>query len=244
MRLIIILTSILLFSILLFSSCRDDKYFIKGTGPSVTNARNPGVFSGVRLSISANVEIFRDSVFRVELHGQQNILDVIETRVSGKDLNICLERGTSIRKHEPITIKVFMPYVGNLDISGSGDISCVNEFSSTELTTNVSGSGNITFRGLTSIWFSANISGSGSIRHTGSNVCNNARLTVSGSGNIYSEWLQVGTVEANISGSGDVYLFARNELNAKISGSGNIHYRGNPSIHSNISGSGRLIAIQ
>lgn len=244
MKPIAIITSFLLLSLIFLGSCRDDNYFIKGIGPSVTNSRQPGKFTGVSLSLSANVEIYRDTTFRVELHGQQNILNVIETRVSGNELKICLQRGTSIRKHDPITVRVYMPYLGSMDISGSGNMTCIDEFSSTELTTNVSGSGDIKFRGSTYNWFSANISGSGSIRHDGSGACDRSRYTISGSGNIYAEWLQVGVAEATISGSGDQFIFVSEELNARISGSGNINYRGRPVVNASISGSGRLVAIQ
>lgn len=244
MRQIIITTSIILVSIILMTSCRNDRYFIKGEGSDVVNSRNHGQFNGVSLSMSANVEIIRDSSFRIELHGQQNILNVIETRISGNVLKIGLQRGTSIRKHNPITIKVYIPSITEMDISGSGDMICVNEFSSSNLSANVSGSGNITFRGNISNSFDATISGSGSIRNTGSGVCRSARYNISGSGDIFAEWFKVEDIDATISGSGDQWIYALNTLNARISGSGNIKYRGNPSINVSISGSGKLQAIQ
>lgn len=244
MKHIFLITGLLISSIILFSSCSDDRYFIKGSGPNVTNTRFPGSFGGVTLSISANVEIHRDTAFRVELNGQQNVLNVINTRISGNDLKIEYDRGTSVRKCNPITIKVYMPYISNMDISGSGDIICVDDFSVTDLSTNVSGSGNITYRGAVFNWFSANVSGSGSIRNTGTSLCNSSRYTISGSGDIYAEWLQVKSAEATISGSGDQYIMATDHLNARISGSGDIHYRGHPEVSVSISGSGKLLPIK
>ncbi len=239
----IIYYSILLIIVISAVSCREDRRWIKGEGNNVTNTRMPSGFKGINLSMDATVEVYRDSVFRVELTGQQNILNVIETYSKGNSLYIGVERFTVIRKHNPITIRVYMPEIENLDVSGSGLISCVGNFNSYRLYTNISGSGDIVYRGSVSRLFSANISGSGSIRNESSAVCSEAIYTISGSGNINAEWLKAIDVDARISGSGDQRIYATGSLKASISGSGDIYYRGSPSINSHISGSGRLIPI-
>jgi hypothetical protein len=239
-----IISVIILFStIFLLSACDDDRFLIKGCGNNVENTRQPGSFKGISLCISANVEVYKDSVFRVVLTGQQNILNVIETRVSGEELNISLERGTSIRKHNPITIKVYMPDITKVNISGSGDVKYIDDFNSKDLNTIVSGSGSVTCRGTVSNRFTANVSGSGSIRHSGTGTCSSADYTISGSGNIYAEWLKVDNVTAKVSGSGDMWIDAERQLDATISGSGSIHYRGTPNKNITISGSGKVEAL-
>ncbi len=243
MKHILISSIIFLSTLLLLSSCGDDNYFIKGSGNNVENTRQPSSFTGISLCISANVEVYKDSVYRVVLTGQQNILNVIETRVNGDELIIGLQRGTSIRKHNPITIKVYMPSIKKVNISGSGSVSYIDEFNSNDLNTIVSGSGSITCRGTVSNRFTANISGSGNIRHTGTGNCSSADYTISGSGNIYAEWLKVDNVNAKISGSGDMWIDAERQLDASISGSGSIHYRGTPNKNISISGSGKVEAL-
>jgi hypothetical protein len=224
-------------------SCRKD-HWIKGEGSNVTNTRLVSGFTGVSLSIAANVEVIRDSVFRIELHGQQNILNVITTSVSGNTLDIDLKRHTSIRKHNPITVRVYMPYLNTLDISGSGDINCNSQFACENLNINISGSGDISFQGQINNSVSANVSGSGGININSSSSCVNAKYTISGSGNINTEWLKADYVDARISGSGDQRIHAVKQLNAEISGSGDIAYRGTPAISVHISGSGKLRQIQ
>lgn len=240
-----ILISVLIFfsTLFLLSSCDDDRFLIKGSGSNVENSRKPGSFKGISLCISATVEVYRDSSFRVELVGQQNILNVIETRVSGEELTISLERGTSIRKHNPITIRIYMPEINKVNVSGSGDLKFIDDFDSKDLNTIVSGSGSITCRGTVTNRYNANISGSGNIRHTGTGVCSSADYTISGSGNIYAEWLKVDNVNAKISGSGDMWIDAERQLDASISGSGSIHYRGTPNKNISISGSGKVEAL-
>lgn len=226
-----------------FTSCNDRDYRIKGEGPVVQNTRTPGTFNGVSLSMSADVEVYRSSDFRVELHGQQNILNVIETRVSNGTLHISVEYRYRITRYSPLRIRVYMPDVRALDISGSGDITCTDNFSPARLHAGISGSGNITFSGNVSDVFQANISGSGNITYAGSGTCRVADYTISGSGNIHAEWLQAEDADANISGSGDIRLYAVKTLHATISGSGDILYRGSPEVYKSISGSGKVIQL-
>lgn len=226
------------------AACRDEQRWIKGEGNNVSNTRMPEPFTGISLSMDADVEVYRDSVFRIELTGQQNILNVLETKVSGSTLSISYSWRTTVRRHNPVTIRIYMPVVSNIDISGSGSIACRDGFDVETLHTNVSGSGNITYDGAVRNSFHANVSGSGSITNNGNNACRSASFTISGSGNIYAEWLRAEDADAHVSGSGDQRIHATRSLDAHISGSGDILYRGRPAVNSHISGSGKVIAIQ
>jgi hypothetical protein len=239
---IIIITLSTLF-ILLASSCGKNSHWIKGDGPSVTNERSVSVFNGLSLSMSADVEVFYDSIYRIELNGQQNILNVIETYSSGNTLQIKLKRHYQIRKHNPIRIRVYTPKMESVNLSGSGNVSFINSFNNSNFNANISGSGSIYYKGRISNFVNANISGSGGIDINSSSQCNTANYTISGSGNLNAEWLKVESVDAKISGSGNQKIYAVNSLHAKISGSGDIRYHGSPSLNSNISGSGRIIAL-
>jgi hypothetical protein len=225
------------------ASCTKD-HWIKGEGSNVTNVRSLSGFTGISLSMNANVEIVQDSVFRIELNGQQNILNVVTTSVSGNTLDIDLKRHTAIRRHNTITIKIFMPVLASVDISGSGEVQVNNGFTCANLNANISGSGNISFLGNVSNSVTANVSGSGEININSNSNCFNAKYTISGSGDINAEWLKADYVDATISGSGDQKIYAVKQLDARISGSGDITYRGTPAVSVNISGSGKIRQIQ
>lgn len=244
MKQVIFYFSILFIIMLSAISCSKDRHWIKGEGDNVTNTRSSNSFTGISLSISADVELYEDSVFRIELNGQQNILDVIETKIKGNDLCIGLERYTTIRKHNPILIRIYMPKVENVDVSGSGNVKCKSFFKSQVMTCNVSGSGSINISGDISESFIANISGSGDINMGSTGNCKTGKYTVSGSGSINADWFKIDNLESNISGSGDQRVYAVKTLDVKISGSGAVYYRGNPVINSNISGSGKIKSLQ
>ncbi|MDI1234248.1 MAG: DUF2807 domain-containing protein [bacterium] len=229
--------------ILTATSCAKDRMLVKGQGTDVKITRDIKNFTGVSLCISADVEIYQDSVYHVELNGQQNILDVIETKVSGENLNIGLKNFTSLRSHNKIVIRIYMPNLKALDVSGSGKIIGMTGLNTADLKANVSGSGEINLNGIVTNSFTANVSGSGDIIFYGNNSCVRADYKVSGSGNINAEWFRVDTVDANVSGSGEMSIYVVKQLNANISGSGKIWYRGNPSTQIKISGSGKVSSI-
>lgn len=240
-----IILIIQLATILIFSSCRNDRFFIKGEGDSVSNTRSITTCNAVSLSMSASVEVIKDSANYIELYGQQNILNVIETRVSGNELRIDLKRGTSIRKHHPISIRVHCKDMQSVNVSGSGSVNVRSGYEIDYMNVVLSGSGSIHLDSKISKKLSANISGSGNIKYNGPETdCLEGEYNISGSGNIEAEWLKTYNVLAKVSGSGNITVYAKSYLNANISGSGNIRYRGNPEIYKNISGSGKVIFIQ
>lgn len=244
MKQVIFYFSILFIIILSAVSCSKDRHWIKGDGNDVTNIRNSQSFNQLSISISADVELIKDSVFRIELSGQQNVLDVIETNVRGNKLCIGLDNLTVLRKHNPIQIRVYAPNIEAIDLNGSSDVHCASNFSSSNMDIRVSGSGNVFFKGNVSESMNANISGSGGINLEGSGSCKSGKYTISGSGDIQAEWLKVDNLSCDISGSGSQHVYAVKTLNVTISGSGKVYYRGNPSINSNISGSGKIQSLQ
>lgn len=226
------------------SSCSKSCHWVKGKGPDVKNTRNAGEFKEVSVSLDANVELYQDSIYSIEMIGQQNVLDVITTSSNGTTLSIDVKKHVTLRHHNDITIRIHMPSLTGLDISGSGKISTMQQgFSMVNMRTNVSGSGDIFLNGAITGTLNANISGSGNVNFSGTSNCSSAQYTISGSGNMNSEWLKADVVDAKISGSGEAKLYAVKQLNANISGSGNIKYRGTPEINVKISGSGKLKSI-
>lgn len=244
MKQIIFYFSILFIIMLSAVSCSKDRHWIKGEGDNVINTRTSSSFTGIALSISADVELYEDSVFRVELNGQQNILDVIETKVKGNYLCIGLEQFTTIRKNNPIIIRIYMPKLENVEVCGSGNVKCKSNFQNAILNCNLTGSGSMDISADISESFTANISGSGDINMGSTGNCKTGKYIISGSGSINADWFKVDNLESSISGSGDQRAYVIKTLDAKISGSGMLYYRGNPVINSNISGSGKIKSLQ
>lgn len=239
MKQAIIISMVTLVIAILGVSCRRERFWVRGDGPSVTNTRTVSNFNGVTLSMDADVEIYYDSVCRLEITGQQNILNLITTDVAGGVLEVDLKRHTILGKHDQVTVKLYTPSLNSMNISGSGNVTS-NGVNCESMNARISGSGDLNFNGSVANSLDAHVSGSGSINFNSNNTCLNAKYDVSGSGSINAEWLKADYVEAKISGSGNLKLYAEKQLDVKISGSGDVSYRGGAAVSASISGSGKL----
>jgi hypothetical protein len=237
----IIITTLVLAGGLMFQSCRKGSMWgIKGEGNNMTETRFLSGFSALDLSIDANISYTQDSVYRLEITGQKNILSVMETKVEGDELVIDFKR--NVWSYNTVNIVVHSPNMDRMTLSGSGNIHVENTLSGNSLELHISGSGDISVPTVSLQSLTAKISGSGNIRiNQGS--CISETMRVSGAGSINTEFVTAETGDVKISGSGNVTINASKALYVDISGSGDVKYRGQPKISTNISGSGELISL-
>jgi len=237
MRTISLLFAALLMAAL-FSSCQK----IKGAGEVITETRYSTGFTGISLAVDGNVYFTSGSDYSIKISGQSNVIRHITTDVEGNRLIIRLEHGFILGPHETINVYVTAPNIGNLEVSGSGNIYGENNWTGSDMSVSISGSGNISLNSVESDNFHATISGSGSIS-ANNGLLGNANLRISGSGSINFQNVRSNDVYTTTSGSGDTYVYAIQSLDVSISGSGNVYYNGNPSINAHIAGSGRIVKI-
>jgi hypothetical protein len=222
---------------IVFSSCEK----IVGKGPVVIENRSTTSFNRLLLSVPADTYFTQDSVFKVELHAQQNILDEIESVVISNELKIRF-RGpnTSIRSHDEFSIYISAPDVRNIEVDGSGNLQVNGPFTPANIGFSIEGSGNIHVQDISTSVIGTEINGSGNITIS-NGLANEAILRIEGSGNSDVSNVQVKDADARISGSGTIRVFATQNLKARISGSGTIFYKGTPVINSQTSGSGSVV---
>ena len=202
--------------------------------------RKVSSFSGINLGISADVFLTQENSQKVVLEGDSDVLEKIETEVSGNTLVIKYEKSFRIRNIPKVKIYISVPEIEKLSVSGSGSILAQNSINSEDIEFNVSGSGLIEIDDLTVDNISSSISGSGDIVLSGSETVKFFKISISGSGDLSSEGLKVDEFIARISGSGKCKTNVVSRLEAVISGSGRIYYKGNPIIDASISGSGKI----
>jgi len=223
--------------VIVFSSCEK----IIGKGPVVIDDRTTTSFNSLSVGIPADAYFRQDSVLKVEIHAQQNILDEIESVVINNELKIRFrDINTRVRSHDGITIYISAPDIRNMELEGSGNLQVQGPFTPANIGLSIEGSGHIQVQDISTTVISTNISGSGNIR-INNGIANEAILTVEGSGHTDVSDVQVKDANARISGSGIIRVYATQNLKARISGSGTIFYRGTPVINSQTSGSGTVV---
>jgi hypothetical protein len=95
-----LLLYILTFSLLFLSACHnDDIWGIRGEGPVVSETRNIAGFHQIYLSIDGEVILRQGPVQEVAIEAQENILDILETRVRKGKLEIDF-KNHPVRRHK------------------------------------------------------------------------------------------------------------------------------------------------
>ena len=232
---------VILLAIILMTSCQDrgnNGLFncIEGDGDVVTQELLINEFTSVKSRGSSQVYITQGNEIKVEVEGQQNIIDNIETDIQNGVWEI--EFDECQRNFTDLKIYITMPVIESLEVSGSGDMFGQDVFLVENVNLKVDGSGSIDVAvdGATDV--DARISGSGKIKLAGTTNYIGAKISGSGDLKAYDLEAKIGNIK--ISGSGDVEVSVSDELDVKIEGSGDVYYKGNPIINVDITGSGDL----
>jgi hypothetical protein len=205
--------------------------------------RNLPAFTEISLRIQATLYVEQGPVQKVEIDAPPSDLDEIITEIRDRALVIRYPAKNYFRKPSKkadAVIRVTIPEITALNLSGSGDIIGEKEVSTRIMDLNVSGSGNIRLGNLQAERIKASIAGSGNIHLEGDQAATDFTGNIAGSGNIRGENFEAKNVKVNISGSGDCSIRSNGDIRVRIAGSGNLYYSGNPNIDSSIAGSGKV----
>ena len=97
---------------------------VKGNGEVVSKDLKLDKFTGIELSFSGDVIITQGATQKVRVEGQQNIIDLINTDVSGVNWKIGFVK--NVNNHKNLTIYITIPTLTKIGISGSGSIKTTN----------------------------------------------------------------------------------------------------------------------
>jgi len=237
-----------------FSSCRR----IEGEGAIVVRQVDIETFNQIETECAFNVYVEYGTEFKVEAEGQQNIIDLLRTKVTDNKWYIELKDGTYT--NYTLDVYITMPYITTITNSGSGHI-FISEFSQDNIKLTVggsgnivstesisinnlieldnSGSGNIEINYLSCNQSSTNIGGSGAVSIVGSAL--KSEITSSGSGLFSGFDFITDDCEIKSEGSGNCRVYVNDDLGILITGSGSVYYRGYPNVLSIVNGSGEVI---
>lgn len=222
--------------------------------------RDVASFTEISFGFPGKLYLKQGSPQRVELEGDQDVLEEVETEVSGGRLKIGKEgKWFDWNNNDKITVYITVPTIEAVAVSGSGDIIGQTKIRTNDLDVNVSGSGSLSLDVEANGKVDANVSGSGDMDLKGhfesfeSDVSGSGRVVfaatidaladfgISGSGKIEASG-SADMVKANISGSGKVLAadLETNRCDIRISGSGDVEISVKNELDANISGSGSV----
>ena len=189
-----------------------------GSGASKTEVRELPPFTAISVSGAFELEVARGAPQRVELVGDDNLMDRYRTTVSGETLGVRTEG--SVRPKVGPTLRVTLPALTKLEISGavSGRL---KDLAGERLTVDISGAATLTL--------------SGAVTHLD--------LDMSGASKLHAETLEARHVKVSASGAGSYDVHATETLDVSVSGAATVRYRGQPNLTKDVSGVGKVAPL-
>lgn len=252
----LLITSFLFVLVLsMLSACT----YTTGEGPVVEKGFAKEPFHGVELDGSFDVTINQGVQQNVLVLGNENIIDKLKMDVLNGILYLSLEPGNYV--NYDLEVKLTIPTIDYVSLSGSGDIEIGTFVGIKKLTVKLDGSGDIDSEGVLEILSEAeleldgsgdinlklkansvvaSLDGSGDIDLEGASSTLEVRLD--GSGGIKAFKLESLETKAYLEGSGNIDIYASKKLKATLDGSGDIRYKGEPKVEASIEGSGTIQA--
>lgn len=214
---------------------------VRGSGEVVTEERDVREFRKVILSGIGQLKIETGETQDLRIEAEDNLLEYIETEVSGDTLTIGISERTNLRPTEPINYYLTVTELDTIEVSGAGSIDAP-DLEADRFSVSLSGAGGIEINSLVADRLDVVISGLGNLTINGGEV-SEQRIEISGSGNYNAR--EMGSLEAdiNLSGLGNATVWVTQFLNVEISGAGSVNYVGTPRISSDVSGLGSLKKI-
>lgn len=190
---------------------------------------------------SIDVELLQGSGFSLQVHGDSNLLEYIETIFNGNELVVKVKDGTSFLTNKKPKVVAQIPedhVLKAISVNGSGNFISESLLGVDDLSLQVHGSGDFkgSFKGQR---ITANVTGSGDLKIKGS--CQQLVCNVLGSGDINALELESDSVQVAVHGSGSAQVAVKSNLTANVYGSGSVKYKGNPPKKDcNVHGSGEI----
>lgn len=179
---------------------------VRGSGRLVTETRDVSGFDSVEIHDGGNLYLVQGDGEALEIEAEENIMPYLSSRVVNHTL--ILEFDDSVRRSfittRPINYYLTMEDIHGLEISGGGDIRA-DDISTNDLTTNISGGGNLEIKTLEADYLKLSISGGGDIEIRDITTTD-LNTDISGGGNLDIDTLKADTLDMSISGGGDIRI--------------------------------------
>ncbi len=188
----------------------------KGSGNLETRELSLDEFQAIEMGGAFDLEISFGDRQKVEVTIDDNLWDILETKVKGSWLNLGWARNCSPSNH--CRVNIVLKNLEEVEISGAGDVDITG------------------FKGHK---FKYSLSGAGDLEMDGQ--VDNLEIRISGAGNADTQKLEAQKVKVRISGAGNATVYADESLNGNVSGVGNLTYYGDPEdTETSVSGLGKI----
>lgn len=217
------LIGIFAFLSILLSSCWFMGPSVRGNGNVTEEVRQVGEFDQIDVSRGMNVYVTQGSPARVVVVADNNLHEIIETRVEGQVLKVYVNENIRWAKEKKVMITV--EKLSGLETSSGSNAWSQNQITTDDIELKSTSGSNLTIdvdaKNLT-----ADCSSGANIKLSG--MAREADLEASSGANLIGEALKVDDCRMKTSSGANVSATVNERLDAKASSGGNIVYFGEP----------------
>jgi len=209
---------------------------VQGNGNIKKQTRELAHFTGLALSLPANVELRIGNSEGITIETDDNLLPLIETVIENNTLKIRPVKRTMSLDTRTMKIVLQAKSIDRIALGGSGSIES-DPLKGGKLDFDLGGSGSINVKAIESDAVSVTIGGSGNLK-SGGGAAGKLSVSIGGSGDVQLGQLKTNEASVRVAGSGEATVWARDSLSVTIAGSGDVNYYGDPKISKTVAGSG------
>ena len=188
---------------------------VTGSGKRVVQKRDIGSFTSITTEGAFNIEVTCQKEPSLEIEADDNVVSLITTDISNNVLHLSNSQGYSV--NEPIKIKLSVPNLEGLSVSGAGKID---------------------IKGMNNDSFEIDSKGAPAIVVSGTTKM--ITIDSSGAGQIDTQALRASRAMVEAKGAARIELDVAEQLDVTVSGPSSVFYKGNPSVNKTINGPGKV----
>lgn len=212
---------------------------ISGNGNVIKQDREISSFTGIEVGGAFHVFLTQGDKESLTVEADENLLEIIETRVRGGVLEI--ETTENIRDSKALNLYITFKDLDNLDISGACQLNGENKFKLKNLELECSGASDVSIK-ISAGAIDMDCSGASQIDLFG--TAESVNLDLSGASQLDAVELEIAKGTFDISGASHAKVFVTSELKADVSGAGSLKYKGDAKlVEHDVSGAGSIKKI-
>ena len=208
---------------IILSSCWLMGPSVRGNGHVTEEVRQVGEFDQIHVSRGMNVYVTQGSPAKVVVVADNNLHEIIETRVEGHVLKVYANE--NIRWAEEKKVLVTVEKLTGIETTSGSNAWSQNQIMSENLEIKASSGANLTMD-VNVGYLQANCSSGANIKLSG--LAKNAELGTSSGANLKGEELKADNCKMKASSGGNVSSTVNGRLEAHASSGGNVVYFGEP----------------
>lgn len=188
---------------------------VSGSGKRIVQKRDISSFTSISTEGAFMIEVTCQKEPSLEVEGDDNVLELVKTEVTSNVLHLTNTKSYSV--NDPIRIRLSVPNLDGLSVSGAGKID---------------------IKGLKNESFEIDATGAPEILVSGNTKVVN--IDSSGAAQIDTHNLRASRAVVDSKGAGKIDLDVSDQLDVTVSGPASVFYKGDPVVNKTVNGPGRV----